>query len=426
MHAEKKSYRAFLMSVSIAVVLSLSGIFWGIALQTEKLFQQQMLAEARAHFSSIVLTRQWNASYGGVYVEKKESVRSNPYLIAPDLRSTDGRVYTLINPATMTREISEYADKRSAFSFHITSLKLLNPWNKADKFETGALKEFEAGAREVYAEERMGGRTFFRYMAPLYVKPSCLGCHEEQGYNVGDVRGGISVNMDIDELEGIIKKNLNVILTLGVASIIILLGFIYFFLSKLNRELGLARQTIERLAITDGLTGIYNRRHLMQRFREEFVKTRRLDNNNLGCILIDIDNFKRVNDTYGHLVGDRVLEEIPHIIKDIVRAYDVLGRYGGEEFLVAMPSTNSTDMDSIAHRLRVEIKDTLAARAGLNEDDEITISLGVAYIRDEDSDENDMLHRADQGMYQAKQAGRNRVGWYESEGNGPTGRGKQK
>lgn len=152
---------------------------------------------ARTIFKSLVMTRMWNAEHGGVYVRVGEGVVPNPYLIDPkrEVRTTDGETLTLINPAYMTRMISELARKRGGLHFHITSLKPLNPGNQPDDWERNALEGFGRGLRE-WSEVLMGesGEPVLRYMAPLVTEPKCLHCHAVQGYKVGDIRGGISIN----------------------------------------------------------------------------------------------------------------------------------------------------------------------------------------------------------------------------------------
>ncbi len=150
---------------------------------------------ARAFFDQLVLTRAWNAVHGGVYVPITAHTQPNPYLEDPhrDVTTLDGIKLTKINPAYMTRQISEIARQRNGVKFHITSLKPLNPLNKADEWETKALLKFEQGAREVGEFFPSDSGYVFRYMAPLITKKSCLQCHAKQGYHVGDVRGGISI-----------------------------------------------------------------------------------------------------------------------------------------------------------------------------------------------------------------------------------------
>ncbi|NOZ48470.1 MAG: DUF3365 domain-containing protein, partial [Chloroflexi bacterium] len=164
--------------------------------------QQEQLSTTRAFFQQIVLTRRWIAQHGGVYVLKGPDVEPNPYLYRiPDLKvditDDEGQVYTLRNPALVTRELSELAEKQGIFKFHITSLKLINPNNAPDAFETKALNAFEAGETEVWQHEGSAKQRRFRYMAPLYVESACLRCHGFQGYKVGQVRGGISVSIPV-------------------------------------------------------------------------------------------------------------------------------------------------------------------------------------------------------------------------------------
>jgi uncharacterized phosphosugar-binding protein len=120
-----------------------------MAVRTSQLIKEENLVQARTLLDSILLARKWNSDYGGVYIEKKKGVQSNPYLKDPDIRTTDGRIFTNRNPALMTREISEYARREGRFVFHITSLKPLNPGNAPDSFETEALKLFEKGIVEL-------------------------------------------------------------------------------------------------------------------------------------------------------------------------------------------------------------------------------------------------------------------------------------
>lgn len=149
-------------------------------------------------FRLIELTRDWNAQHGGVYVPVTKETQPNPYLDHPrrDLTTTDGTRLTMVNPAFMTRQIAEIAEKAEGVKFHITSLKLIRPENQADGWETESLRGFEKeGGKERLSliEEETGA--VHRYMAPLLIKPPCLTCHSAQAYNVGDVRGGISITM---------------------------------------------------------------------------------------------------------------------------------------------------------------------------------------------------------------------------------------
>jgi diguanylate cyclase (GGDEF)-like protein len=402
-----KNYKVFLFSISLTIVLFVMGLFLGGAVRTKTLIYKQVLTEARAHFNSIVLTRKWNASHGGVYIEKKDGTKSNQYLEDPDIVTDTGVVYTAKVPAVMTREISEYADREGRFMFSISSLKPLNPGNRPDGFEKAALESFEKGEKEASAFSDENGVALFKYMAPLYIEEACLKCHYTQGYKVGDIRGGISVTLNVEEIQKELRHNFLVIIVLGVLSATLLIGVIGLFTMKLLRTLSQARREIEELAITDGLTGIFNRRHLFTRFSEAFERSRRLKQN-LGCILMDIDHFKRINDTFGHLVGDQVLRGIAQEIQRTLRAYDHFGRYGGEEFMVVLPDTGIEEATALAERIREAVKLPIlpeGAEGGLN----ITVSLGVSCLSEGDESEDDIMKRADRALYCAKQAGRDQV-----------------
>ena len=173
----------------------------------------------------------------------------------------------------MTREISEYSEKEGLFKFHITSLNLLNPANKPDDFETRALFLFERGTKEFSITEKKNNITYFRYMAPLYVEEECLQCHSNQGYKIGEVRGGISVTFDIENIRSKLETNTIYAIIFGLLSTSFLLGLIFLFTVRLMKKTSEIQQRFEHLAITDGLTGIFNRRHIMTRFNEEFERS---------------------------------------------------------------------------------------------------------------------------------------------------------
>lgn len=399
---ENKIYKSFVISVSLTIILVFSGFFLGLNLKTRQLIMEQNLIHARALFSSIVLARKWNALYDGVYVRKGPGVATNPYLTGADIVSRDGTVYTKRNPAIMTREISEIAEKDAAFRFHMTSLQLLNPENAPDAFEKTALERLDRGEREFHATEQNGDRMIFRYFAPLYVEKSCLTCHGGQGYRTGDVRGGISISFDIENTRRKLKETLILIILFSTSTTVSLLGLIYYFTARLIRKVSEARRHIELMAITDGLTGLHNRRHGLERFGEELDRARRR-RTSLSCLIFDIDHFKQVNDTHGHLAGDKVLKEVGRRLLSELRSYDVACRYGGEEFLVVLPETEFPDATAFAERIREVMRTEPVHGIG------ISVSIGVTRLRGEDNTADDLVRRADAALYRAKENGRDRV-----------------
>ncbi len=168
---------------------------------------------------------------------------------------------------------------------------------------------------------------------------------------------------------------------------------------------------VQQLARIDGLTHLYNRRHFTEMARHEFERARRY-HHPLTAIMLDIDHFKNVNDTHGHAVGDQVLQIVAARCQAIVREIDVLGRYGGEEFVSLVLETDLQGGEVVAERLRQTV-----AEPPIDTDHgtiAVTISLGIAVLDKDCRDLEDLLRRADQALYAAKQAGRNQVAtWRE-------------
>ncbi len=165
-------------------------------------------------------------------------------------------------------------------------------------------------------------------------------------------------------------------------------------------------------ATLDALTGFYNRRQLEERIKQEVANAKR-QRAPLCGIMTDIDFFKKVNDTYGHAVGDLVLKTIAKVIRGQLREYDIAGRYGGEEFSILLPFTKINEAQMVAERLRKSIENKVIDISKVNPESEVktikvTLSLGVYEIKDSDKDE-DLLKKADKALYQAKNTGRNKV-----------------
>ena len=156
------------------------------------------------------------------------------------------------------------------------------------------------------------------------------------------------------------------------------------------------------ISIIDELTGAYNRRHLNDSLETALARLKRYDNN-ISLILLDIDHFKRINDTLGHSAGDRVLKNIVNIIWSSLRSIDMVFRYGGEEFIVLLPETTRDNALQVAEKLRSMIQDI-----HIIDHRHVTISAGIAQIRAKETID-DLLKRVDDALYKAKNSGRNRV-----------------
>ncbi|MES2342252.1 MAG: diguanylate cyclase, partial [Pseudomonadota bacterium] len=162
------------------------------------------------------------------------------------------------------------------------------------------------------------------------------------------------------------------------------------------------------LAVTDQLTGLHNRRYMVGQL-DALVKRASLGGDPVAALLIDIDHFKKINDGYGHDVGDEVLREFAVRLASNVRAIDLPCRYGGEEFVVVMPDTKIEDAERIAERIRLHVAGSPFRVMGGAELLTVTISIGVAATLGAGDKPEALLKRADEAVYEAKASGRNKV-----------------
>jgi diguanylate cyclase (GGDEF)-like protein len=167
-----------------------------------------------------------------------------------------------------------------------------------------------------------------------------------------------------------------------------------------------ALQELQEQASTDPLTGLFNRRHMWEFLRREWIRARR-GKSSLAMIMIDLDYFKRVNDTYGHSAGDRVLMEVADLLKTQIRASDIACRFGGEEFALVLSDASLAAVERRVDGLRDAIRRLAPRHRGVALGG-ITASFGVALFPDHASDPESLLRAADEALYRAKNSGRDR------------------
>lgn len=165
-------------------------------------------------------------------------------------------------------------------------------------------------------------------------------------------------------------------------------------------------EEIEMLSNTDGLTGLWNRRHLEETLKQEFMRASRYGHN-LTVMILDLDHFKHVNDTYGHLGGDEVLREAAARVKSSLRHTDFVARYGGEEIVVILTDTPLSSATVVGEKLREAVASSPVSYEG--KDIPVTASIGISAMHADDTSPQNILERADIGLYQSKEGGRNRV-----------------
>lgn len=230
---------------------------------------------------------------------------------------------------------------------------------------------------------------------------------------MGDIRGGISVTFEVTSAIQALRTNRWIMSGFTLGSTLLLLAIFLFFTLRLMRQLRAAQKEIAKMVVTDELTGLSNRRHFFERLEEEVDRASRYDHP-LSLIMIDIDHFKRVNDKYGHPVGDVVLAEVARLLAANIRASDVAARYGGEEFAILIPALGAAAASIVAEKLRniIEVNAIIPEEPELS----LTISCGVADVKavsnGADGLKAALVRAADESLYKAKEGGRNQVVTY--------------
>ncbi len=177
-------------------------------------------------------------------------------------------------------------------------------------------------------------------------------------------------------------------------------------LAAINDTLTMTNKELQELSITDGLTELYNRRYMMDTLTNEVARAQRLEHN-FSVLMIDIDYFKKFNDTYGHLAGDDLLVTVASVFKESIRSMDFAARYGGEEFLVMLPEHGADSAVEVAERIRTNIASATAGdKYGK---DPVTVSIGVSTYPENGATPAALIASADAALYQGKERGRNQV-----------------
>ena len=219
----------FLGATTLATAVIFIVLFLWVSHIQEEHIMDQVRNQAIILHKQLVLTRSWVALHGPLLIEKKPGVESNPYLEEPDVQGTDGTVYTKITPSILTRYLSEIAGKQESYAFRLTSSRYLNPENAPDPTEKQAFEKFKSsGGKGFFTTEIRDGKKTLRYMAPVYIKTTCLNCHTSQGFKPGDVGGCLSVFVPSDAARSSVRQGQAVLLGGGfvLAGSLVLLIFV--------------------------------------------------------------------------------------------------------------------------------------------------------------------------------------------------------
>ena len=245
----EKESKYYILSAGVIFVTAICSVMLGMAFKQGQMLREQAHRNVTAIADLAVLARDWNAHYGGVFVEKRPGVASSPYLEAWDFKDGEGTTYTKKSYMLMLREISESAKLAKGFSFHITSLVPMNPANGPDDWERSVLSSMDSRSPEKEEVTAGGGTPIFRLMRPLRFNDSCLECHGDRGLKTGDVMGGLSVSMPYGAIQAAMDRNYIAMVSLSVVLLALFVATLYFFVWRLLDRL--SRQKADLFALNE-------------------------------------------------------------------------------------------------------------------------------------------------------------------------------
>ena len=248
---DQKNLTRFFIVLALCWTLFIAGLSFWEDRQTHAIALELARTDALSSFNKDLVFRRWATRHGGVYVPISVATPVNPYLAhvpERDIKTPSGKKLTLMNPAYMARQVHELAKEQYGVQGHITSLNVIRPENAPDAWERSALQAFEAGSKEASSLEMIGNEQYMRLMRPMITEAGCLKCHAQQGYKVGDIRGGISVSVPWKQYHEVTRGELyavywgySIVWVIGIAGL-------WFTQSRLQHSLLMRRQVEDALA----------------------------------------------------------------------------------------------------------------------------------------------------------------------------------
>ncbi|GBO89459.1 GGDEF domain-containing protein [Marinobacter salsuginis] len=254
----------------------------------------------------------------------------------------------------------------------------------------------------------IGWESGFHYYLLMFIPAICVSASRRWAVYALLTLWGYYVALDIlmwniEPLQPIPQSALNIV---HVFNLSVVFAMFSYLASYYLRMVVTAQRKLREMATTDSLTGLFNRRHMIYLAEKEVARFQR-SGHPVGFLLLDVDHFKAINDAYGHETGDRVLGFVADVIREELRTQDLIGRWGGEEFLIILPDTDSSRARASAERIRNAFLER-DWRAIIGGDADVTISVGVSELR-ADEELSTAVSRADEALYRGKTGGRNRV-----------------
>ena len=368
---------------------------------------------ANANFDKDQAFRQWASSHGGVYVPIDENrTPSSPYLShipERDIVTPSGKKLTLMNPAYMLRQMIDEYEGLYGAKGHITALEILNPKSLPDEWEKRALYKFkeDSSIKEIVEMVNIHNESYMRLIRPMKITTGCLNCHgHQETYHNTDTAGGVSVTIPMREIKELslssYKKIFFVHLIFWLTGLIIL-DFVY-------RKEKRSRNKLKHFANYDSLTELPNRHAYKEKINTLITKSK---SKRVSLMFMDLDNFKTVNDSLGHTVGDLLLQQVTKRIEKSIDSYEIFSRFGGDEFVLLCTGEKSIEK---AEECAIAIHKLLKKPFMLKGYEVYTnVSIGISTYPDNALDAETLLKNADVAMYNSKQSGRSQYSFYDRE-----------
>lgn len=389
--AREKENKIIFIILSITICIAIIGSSFALARYRNKVLMNEVKLRANTVTELVMLFRSWLLEQKAVYVKDAKG-----YHIAQE------KEFYKKAPANVIHEISDsISNKNIKYSFRVVSLKPTNRNNYPKNEELEALKSFQSKSEIFSKTVNDNGKYYYYYVIPLTFKEACIKCHSAVGVKINE-QGGLAVKIDITEYIKLMAKNYysNLIMAALLSALLVFLVYKVIYL-KIEAKIS----NYAALAKTDSLTGLYNHSTFME-IIEELLKNK---NSKFGIIIADLDDFKKINDTYGHQAGDYVLKEVATLFSKEFRDTDIIARYGGEEFAMILPNTDPDTVQNVAERIRKNIQEMQLNYLG--EILKITISIGLANYPKDVVSKDELISHADKNLYYAKNHGKNQIGF---------------
>lgn len=405
--------RALAIAATLIFALAMSATLILFQVRSERAVKDGILTQARAHAQAFDAVRIYVQGFSGIYVPSSTELTANPLLagipgVTSAFTNPDGKQLVLQNAPCVARNISSIlaVSSKQTVRMGLTALNPMNPWNEPDTFARYAITELDRGNHEAYAFGRAGKSDVFHYAVGIPLSPKCGKCHPGWVGKTSGVAGATVVRLDVTRPLAYMTTSR---MWTGTVVLLLLAGSaaaLYVVVTGMLLPMYHAQRQIYDLAHNDSLTGLSVRRIGVEALAEEVARAAR-DERCVSACMIDLDDFKAVNDDLGHSMGDQVLALVGEAISDCLRPYDTAARVGGEEFLLVLPGACAVEADEIMERVRAAIAASGDRVRGL--DRVITCSAGIA-VYDPPSSEtaHELFSRADQALLAAKRAGKNR------------------